>query len=577
MDDRQKNKRGERGRSWWGAGAGLFPCSRAEASGGVLCAVAMVCLMQLASAVGAAAARPGADSATVYVAQAREAASADRHREAIRLYLRACAVDSSLSSELGGEIGFQYTWNDEAGRALPWFRRYLALHAEDDAAAIGYARALSWTDSLDAARRVYRLVGTRSPGNLDAMLGEAQVAAWMGENGDAESLYRAVLDHDPGNWDAQLGLAQVMNWQGRHREARDLYGGILRDRGDDSRALVGLASAEHWLGRDDRARRILIGRTADEDARKLLAEIDRAESPSARVDYGISHDSDELVIHRVEAGATVFPGDLTSVAVSGSRFSMRQNSRPRIVSYSLTVGLHRRLSDDWAVHFNAVPTWSSYDMEAPDTVIGISAGEHSFNPFTWNGWLTWTPHRRLRIDISGNRMTVDTPLSYMREITFDAVGAGADVTAAERATVRGGYEFRGYSDGNNRHAWNSDVSFLVLRKPLEVSVAPGCSGFSFSKYESNGYYNPLRYDNVGLTFEAVGSRGAARLAVNGRVSAERESGGDFFAVGAVDASLEVGIGGRTTAGAEFFTSNSRIAGAAGYSRTLGAVFVSVRF
>ena len=537
-----------------------------------------VCLLQLAPMSVEGGVRRGADSAGVYVERAREAASADRHREAIDLYLRACAIDSTLSYGLGKEIGFQYTWNDEPALALPWFRRYLTQDAEDDEAALGYAKALSWSDSLEASRRMYRLVGARSPGNLDAKLGEAQVAAWMDKAGEAETLYREILAGDPGNLDARLGLAQVVNWQGRHREARTLYAGILRDHPGSEQALIGMAAAEHWLGRDDRARRILIGRTAGEEARKMLAEMNREEASSARVDYGISHDSDELVIHRLEAGGTVFPGDLTSIGISASRFSMRQDSRPRIVAYSITASLYRRLDENWAVHLNVSPFWSSCELEAPDTTIGLGAGEHSFNPFVWSGWLTWTPHGRLRIDLSGERMTVETPLSYIREITFDGVGVGADVRASERLTLRGGYGFRSYSDGNTRNAWSSEVSLLILPKPVEISVAPGYNGFSFSEWEPNGYYNPSRYDNLGLTCEAKADLGGkVRLGLNGRVSGERESGGDFFTVGAIDVSLEVDTGSRSTAGAEFFTSNSRIAGAAGYNRTLGALFVSVRF
>ncbi len=522
--------------------------------------------------------QPPPDSTRIYISRAREAAAADRHREAIDFYQRAFTLEGSLAVELGKELGFQYTWNDEPKAALPWFRIYLAQHPEDDEALLGYARALSWADSLRVSREVYRRVIARSPDNVDARLGEAQVTAWMGDNRHAERFYRGVLALDPNRLDARLGLAQVVNWQGRHREARGLYTDILREHPGEKQALLGLAAAERWLGMNDRARRILIGIGDDKEARKMLAEMDREEAATARIGYGISRDSDRLVIHRLEGSSTVFLGDLTSFGVSFSRFSMRQDSRPTIVSYVATASFYRRLNEDWSIHVNAAPLWSSFKLEAPDTVLGLGAGRHSFDPFTWNGWLTWTPHRRLRVDVSGERSAVETPLSFIRAIVYDAAGVGVDVAAAERLKLRAGYDLRSYSDGNKRHAWSSETVFLVFRKPVELSAAPGYTGFTFSKSRRNGYFDPSRYDNLGLSFNAqTNLRPFVRATLSGRASAERETGGPFFAVGALDVGLESDIGRHGAVGAEFFTSNSRVAGEAGYSRILGSLYLLIRF
>lgn len=522
--------------------------------------------------------QPTPDSTRIYIERAREAAAADRHREAIDFYQRAFKLKGSLKAELGKEIGLQYTWNDEPKAALPWFRMYLAEHSEDDEALIGYARALSWADSLRVSSEVYRRVIARSPGNIDARLGEARVTAWMGDNREAERLYRGVLAVDPNKLDARLGLAQVVNWQGRHREARGLYTDILREHPGEGQALLGLAAAERWLGMNSRARRILVGIGDDKEARKMLAEMDREEATTARIGYGISRDSDKLVIHRLQGASTVFLGDLTSFGVSLARFSMRQDLRPTIIAYVPTASLYRRLNEDWSIHLNAAPLWSSFKLEAPDTALGLGAGRHSFDPFNWNGWLTWTPHRRLRVDVSGERAVVETPLSFIKTIVYDAAGAGVDVAAAERLKLRGGYDFRSYSDGNKRHAWSSEIVFLVFQKPVELSAAPGYTGFTFSKSRRNGYFNPSRYDNLGLSLNAQTTlRGFVRATCNGRVSAEREMGGPFFAVGSLDVGLESDIGRHGAVGAEFFTSNSRIAGEAGYSRILGNLYLLIRF
>ena len=492
--------------------------------------------------------------------KAREAAAADRHSEAITLFEKACALDSSLVPLLGKEIGFQYTWDDRPGEALPYFEAYIAHHPEDSEGLLGYALALSWADRHEESLEYYRNVQSNYPKSLEATVGEARVVSWMDRNSEAELLYRKILDSEPENLEARLGLAQVINWQGRHREAREYYTNILKDHPGNRDAVLGLAQAEIWLGRNDSARDLLEGLEGDSEAEKLLAGLDRGSSSNLRFDYGISKDSDELVIHRFVAGATYYIDDLTSIGIFAGRLSMRQDDFPHITVKSVSLRFYRRFNEDFSINLDLKPVITDY-----------------FDPFTFDTWLTWTPNWRLRFDLSAYRQLVETPLSVMRSITTTGGNLGVGVRANGRLLVNGLFDLRGYSDGNTRVLWGASLSWLAMKKPVELSLVPGYVGFSFARWEDNGYYSPEEYHNIGLGAKIL-YRVKAKVAftVEGRVSEEKEGGGDFFTVGYFRAAVEHDAHERVTWGGEFFTSNSSLAGDAGYGRTLAQIFLVVR-
>lgn len=524
----------------------LFPVRSSAASG---------------SASPAACGPPAASADTdELIYKAREAAAADRHSEAIALFEKACALDSSLVPRLGKEIGFQYTWADRPGEALPYFEAYIAHHPEDSEGLLGYALALSWADRHEESLEYYRSVQSRYPKSLEASVGEARVVSWMDRNSEAERLYRKVLDSEPENFEARLGLAQVVNWQGRHREAREHYTNILTDHPGNRDAVLGLARAEAWLGRNDRARDLFEGLESDAETQKLLAGIDRGSASNLRFDYGISQDSDELVMHRFETGATYYIDDLTSIGIFAGRLSMRQDDFPHIVVKSVSLRFYKRFNEDVSINLDLRPQRTDY-----------------FDPFTFDTWLTWTPNWRLRFDLGAFRQLVEVPLSVMRGITAKGGNLGVGVRANDRFLVSGLFDLRRYSDGNHRTLWGTSLSWLAVKKPVELSLVPGYMGFSFTRWEDNGYYSPEEYHNIGLAAKIrYRVKGKLTFTVEGRVSEEKEGGGDFFTVGSFRAAAEHNAHERVTWGGEFFTSNSSLAGEAGYGRTLGQLFLVLR-
>jgi len=516
--------------------------------------------MLLAACLLLAAGRAGAEGeeARPIVERARQAAAADRHDEAIELYLSACDIDSALTVELAKELGFQYMWADRPEEAVYWFELYIGRYPDDLEAQLGYARALSWIDRHRESLEWYRRIGGTHPGSTEARIGEARVVSWMDRSGEAEALYRAVLESDPEHLEARLGLARTVNWQGRHREARDLYRDILVEHLENEEALVGLAQAERWLGMDDRAREILEPLEGGE-AMEMKREIERDKTPYIKAEYGISSDSDELVIHRFETGGALHPTHRSSIGLFAGRGSMRQDDRPHVRFESLSLRLHNRFDEAFAANLELKPVRTTF-----------------FDPFTFDAWLTWTPVWRLRVDLSFHRVMIETPLSVIREITASGGNIGADVRFTERLAATARLDRRRYADGNHRTLWGANLSWLALRSPVRLTLLPGYTGFVFSGWEDNGYYSPEEYHNLGCLARLEGNPAPAlSIVIEGRLSGEKEGGGDFFSVGMFRAEATVRAADRLTVGGEFFTSNSRLAGEAGYDRTLGRIFIGL--
>ncbi len=526
-----------------------------------LCAAVLCPLLS-----GAAAGEQSGDA----LQAARRAAAADRHEVAIRYYLEVVRADTSLASKLGKEIGLQYTWSDKPDSAVIWFRRYLRERPDEIDGMLGLARALSWADRKAESLRLYRRIQGRAPESVDARVGEARVVSWQDDSAEAEVLYRKILSSYPDNLQARLGLAQVVNWQGRHREARSLYLEILKSDPESEEAVIGLALSERWLGLDWKARERLSGLAENEEACRILGAIERETSPRIRAGYVFSSDSDDLDLHRVEISGSgqIADGALTGAEIA--RIWMFQDKMPSVKRTDLIARFMKRFNEDWSVNLNLA--WSRHSVDRGDPAY---MGGDGFEFISWDGWLTWTPHRRIRVDFSSNRSAVETPLSVQREILHSGAGAGADFLIREGLKAVAGYEYRSYSDDNRRNLIKSSLIWRLLSSPFRLELVPGYTCFSFQQWQPNGYYSPDHYHNLGLKLLMEARlRDSARLILEGRGSAEKEDNGDFFSVGTFRAALQWSASKDLDLGAEFFTSNSRVSGEAGYSRTLGGIYLA---
>jgi tetratricopeptide (TPR) repeat protein len=536
-------------------------------------AVAGLAAIAAAAAVAVAVAtvsavHAGEASAEDVLGRAREAASADRHGEAIRLYLEAVALDSLLESSVAIELGHQYTWAEKPDSALIWFRRYLAAHPGDREARLGTARALSWAGRLDQAETLYsEIVSESGAGDTDALLGLAKVKAWREDREGAEKVYEQVLAYDSANTDARFGLAEVANWSGKHRRARALCQDILADDPGNRDATRGLAEALYGLGRGDLAIALIEKSEPNPDLDRTAAEIRGSKEPNGNVSYSYWENTDDGIFRSASFEATFPVGYLTELAATYLRGTLHKQGLPDIARDQFSVSLSRRFSETVAL---TIKPGAELNRFSPVVVPPAADPVDDFDLFVWDAYVTVTPRDWMRIDAGTFRETMKIHEPIFRRIHVTTESAGLDWRHTHRIATYWQARYSSYSDGNSRFAalhrgeWNPPVR-LPYRYNHRIVLLEGIDYFDFSKELSNGYFNPSSYTRpyVGMRFATDIGR-AATLSVEGQFGAEKDSGLGWASVGSFDGSVRVRAGGGVYLTAGYFKSGSRLTSPDGF-------------
>jgi len=233
----------------------------------------LLCLLLVAAAPVRA--QDAADAGEL-LARGRAHATADRHAAALADLKRALALDPDLRPIVSLDLAWQSLWNDDAPRAVRWFRTWRALNparADDRGARGGLALALSWSGRQD----------------------------------EAAALYRALLREDPADRDARLGLARALIWDHRPRAGfRELR--AAEDAGAD--------------GAGDFALSVLAGYDAP-----LRARLD------------VSEDSDDLAVTRVTVGGSAALGRGFLLKAEPSWAAFGRNGRPDADNRRFRIGV----------------------------------------------------------------------------------------------------------------------------------------------------------------------------------------------------------------------------------------------
>jgi len=529
----------------------------------------VIAALFVAFACGFVAAPAIADSpADEALTRARRAAAADRHREAIHWYLAAIDQAPELRSELGLELGHQYTWADSPDTAIVWYRLYLDEHPGDLDAGIGVARALSWSDRLGEAFDAYRalLPGAGARKN-EVRLGIATVLSWQDKLWPARAVYEEILAEEPDNLEARVGRARVINWAGRHREARGLFAELLDEHPDNPEVCGGLAAAYNWMGRPDRAVDVLDAAPRDSSLAALEREIRRGREPAGSYIFSHNEDSDDIErdTHTVRGEAS--PAWLTRVGLQYARGEIQQPGLPRVTRDAVQVSLAQRFSEAVALTMKPGYEWNSFDRGA----LGAEPfWQDGLDLFTLDAYLTVTPIDWVRADLGVFRGSIDNPVPVYRGVDVVETSAGVDWRLAPTVLTVTAASWTDYSDDNARLFATEKVEWKpVQRLPVPIrhrfTTTTGVAYYDFDKTLDHGYYNPNQYLSL---YEVVGVEAEfgkrLRVEVNGRVAADRENSDDWFSGGSFGASASLRTAGGVTVSAGYYNSRSRFDTRAGY-------------
>jgi len=546
-------------------------------SAGLRCAMrkatSLICatLCALATCASAAAAESAA------LDPAREAAAASEHARAAQLYEDAFANSPKLADEWAAELGNQLTWDDRPDEAIPWYERRLETWPIDIDARLGLARALGWTDQLEAAWFQYRVVYYLDEGNLEARRGEARMLAWMDNLDGSIEKYDAILADHPDDIQTRLERAQAVNWRGEHFRAARLYEDILADDPGNPEAMVGLAQALRWSGQDRQAMSMLDPIRQNPSASALYRDLELAARPYLEFNSGWSEDSDDLEVFTNELSWTR-NSDIGALNNPRMRLGLRherlwQPDQPDIENWALSLGGAGKTSRRTTLN-----AYVGLKQFVSDGTINDSdqTGDLKWTFLAWDGWWTWLARHDLRVDVSTDRNYVQTPRAIGFETTLSRIGASADWRPANEWTFSSLLREGFYSDSNRRTdaqvraRWQRDRKFSTW-------VSPRLSGFWISDPADYGYWNPRDFYVAGVDLGITrtwAEKFSPRLELSSSREWEEGAGYGVFAYSAglawrITRTWELDLG----AGA----SNSRLSTSSGYGRDWVAAMLRWRY
>lgn len=447
------------------------------------------------------------------VADARDAAGQNRHRQAVAAYLEALASDARLVSAMGHELAYQKLWQENADQAVFYFRRYLARHPEQE--------------------------------NREARRGLALACSWSGRQGEAVAQYRELVRQDPADGDARVGLGRTLIWNNQLTEGYAQLRGVERE-----------------FPRTEAARRQASG--------FLLTYLDGYTTP-LNLTASASWDSDHLDIWKYSAtGAFTVAGDFLLLAMPQVAV-YSQPGQDRITAPRLGAGLVGPLAHNWAVHAYA---W--LDLFRSGAPVAGAAEKLSWNRPGGDLWFTWLPAPHWRVDFGGNSAAVETYPALSRHLHYEQASLSADWRFAPRFSCGVAGNLAGYSDGNTKRRAAANLRWRHEGR-LEIHLGPDLTIMDFSQPYPGGYWAPDLVRSAGGTLTLKTRAGRMTFLANGSLATEKETGSDAVTVGGASARIGWRFADGFLAAVEGGYSKSRLTTDSGYNRTFATVSLKGTF
>jgi len=448
-----------------------------------------------------------------HVANAREFAAEDDHRDAVAAYLRALARDARLVADVAHEISFQKLWNEEHEKALFYFRRYFARHP----------------DGVDR----------------DVRKGLALALSWSGRQPQAVALYAELVAEEPGDGDARFGLGRSLIWDNRLHEGYTVLRGVERD--FPAAAGPGREASEFLLS-------VLDGYPTHLDL---------------RVDA--SWDSDDLDILRISphGSVTVMRDKLLQIMPSLAIY--RQPDQPDIRAPRLGAGFVTALAHNWALHAYA---W--YDMFRSSEPLFGGTDKLNWNRLGGDAWVTWLPVPRVRTDLGATSQAVETFAALDNHLHYEQVSLSGDWRFAPRWSANLTGMLATYSDGNDRSRARAALTWRRPGR-WQIEAGPVLTYMDFAVPYPGGYWAPDWVRNGSVEAAISTRSRVMTYRLSGALGQEKELGSDSKTVGSVAGRVGWRFRPGWLGALEAGWSKSSFAPASGYSRTFASVSARALF
>lgn len=453
-----------------------------------------------------------ADDADLLIETARVHAWADQHAAAIRRYLETIERVPARRGDVVLPLAWQYLWQGDATRALPFFDEAALRPALAQEAAHGRAESLTALGRLEEAEAIYLRLA-RQPGDMRAEKGAARLALWRGDAAQAHARYASLVARFPDDREARLGLARALNDKGAHFAALRAYEAATANDprlAHDTRAER--AQTLRWAGFDHAARIVLGDAPGTDELRQALR---RDAGAHLRAEFESSSDSDDLDIDALTLGwQPRFGASHLDASVRTARIDQR-GTRIDARQFLLRAG---------------TVSGSANGLVQPSLTVGVRDYE-DWQSVAWKLSAKWLPADFWRIDFEAGNEVVENLRALQNRVDFDYAALGADWRFAPRWLATLGGAVLDFDDGNQRARGLGRLSYTLRADQPRLVVGGEFVYFSDSDPEiDRGYYNPDTYREgkafVQAEHRVAGWHLAARVAL-GRFRETPGNSGDL--------------------------------------------------
>lgn len=222
-----------------------------------------------AAALIAVALHPAGARAQTVRDSANTAWTSGNTAEALALYNRIAAADSSNGIALH-RIALINAWAERYTESIRVFDRLISIQPNNREARLDRARVFAWSGNTSASAAIIDSLLAQDPRNVDALQARAQFLSWSGNYDDALRSYDRILEIAPDNRTTRMDRARVLSWAEKFSTASAVYDSLLMRDPADRDALLGLGNVLTLTSKFDSAR-VVYSKLITKDARDVDA------------------------------------------------------------------------------------------------------------------------------------------------------------------------------------------------------------------------------------------------------------------------------------------------------------------
>lgn len=375
------------------------------------------------------------------------------------------------------EIAPVYTWKGNFSAAIATYRQILKLDPTNSSAKLGLAEAYGWDSQFDAAIAIYQDILATEPDNLDLKLKIAQILGWADRLDAALDLYEQILSEHPDSSKALAGRAQITYWLGKPIKAIALYKQALDTFPNEPELTLGLARVYHTQQASGKALKLIepLLKTDNNEAKKLLTEIQKSLKPRFQFGFNTLTDSDDLNSQTYNTKFTTFIAPQSQLELGSDRTNIKQPNFENTTINTYNINFTQVIDPQWQIGG------------------GLGITDFSNDSF-WYLRTRWQATDKINLYAQINHQPLGATVQTIENnVSLTSYSLGTDFILDEKTQIGLGYERANFNPDNRRDSLFIFTNRVVLVKPFRLELGYLFRNLGYQNKPGLGYFSPSRF------------------------------------------------------------------------------------